>query len=443
MSIIVQPTAAGLITNAVTYNVANATNFFATIINHVTNAVPPTQADLAVGMTGLALAVVTNDLMTYSVNVTNLGPASASNVFLTNTLPSGLILKSVSPTNQSTSGSNLIFNLGTLTNGATKKFQITVVPTNAGVLTFSSVVNSTSVVDPNPTNNFASTNINVGTFIYGQLIATNVYNPQMTYDPQIGLMTNVIRLTNIGTNVVAGARVIVSGMTNWLFNAVGTNNGHPYVVYNAQLNPNQAVDLVLEIFVTGRTNITVTNYTAVFALPFLPAPSNNIPPVLPVIPPQMVNVQSLLTVTNTATEPNPNATTVGYGLVSPPTGMNISTNGIITWTPALNQSPSTNIITTVVTNSDLFDLVNPQLTATNSFTVIVIPLLLANPTCLANGEFQFVFSTGAGVNYAVQYSTNLVDWISIYSFTSPGGLITVQDPNAAASPWRFYRVRHN
>ena len=54
MSIIVKPTAAGLITNAVTYNVANATNFFATIINQVTNTVTPTQADLAVAITGPA-----------------------------------------------------------------------------------------------------------------------------------------------------------------------------------------------------------------------------------------------------------------------------------------------------------------------------------------------------------------------------------------------------
>jgi len=335
----------------------------------------------------------------------------------------------------------------------------------------------------------------------------------------------------------------VSGVTNWLYNAAGTNNGNPYVVCNAQLNPNQATNLVLEIFVPGRTNINVTNYTAVFVLPSLPVPSTNIPPVLLVIPPQTVNEQTLLTVTNTATEPNPNATTLGYGLVNPPTGMtidtngiitwtlaqnqspstntittvvtnsdpsdlvnpqltatnsftvivrevntapvlpviptqtfneqvlltvtntatnsnihatiigyalvsppagmSISTNGIITWTPARNQSPSTNTITTVVTNSDPFDLVNPQLTATNNFTVIVVPFILTGPTRLTNGEFQFVFNTGAGANYTVQYSTNLMDWISIYSFTSPGGLIPVQDPNAAASPWRFYRVRLN
>src|SRR5208283_4584954 len=79
---------------------------------------------------------------------------------------------------------------------------------------------------------------------------------------------------------------------------------------------------------------------------------------------------TLLTVTNTASETNLHAT-LGYTLVNPPAGAAIDTNGVITWTPSQNQSPSTNILTTVVTNTDLYDLVNPHLSATNSFTVVV------------------------------------------------------------------------
>jgi len=94
----------------------------------------------------------------------------------------------------------------------------------------------------------------------------------------------------------------------------------------------------------------------------------NVAPVLPAVPTQTVNKLTLLTVTNTAGESNIHAT-LGYALVSPPAGMSISANGIITWTPTEAQGPSTNVITTVVTNSDSFDAVNPHLTATNSFTV--------------------------------------------------------------------------
>src|SRR5208283_3719767 len=52
-------------------------------------------------------------------------------------------------------------------------------------------------------------------------------------------------------------------------------------------------------------------------------------------------------------------------------GATIDGNGIITWTPSQTQSPSTNTVTTVVTNTDPYDLINPHLSATNSFTVVV------------------------------------------------------------------------
>ena len=94
----------------------------------------------------------------------------------------------------------------------------------------------------------------------------------------------------------------------------------------------------------------------------------------PVLPPQNntnVNELAALVVTNTAGEPNIHSVTLGYGLLNPPAGATIDTNGIITWTPAQNQSPSTNVLITVVSNSNPYDTVNPTLTATNSFMVVV------------------------------------------------------------------------
>ena len=60
----------------------------------------------------------------------------------------------------------------------------------------------------------------------------------------------------------------------------------------------------------------------------------------------------------------PNA--VFYQLLNPPAGATINSNGVITWTPDESQGPSTNWITTVVS-----DLSDPPLYATNSFMVIV------------------------------------------------------------------------
>jgi uncharacterized repeat protein (TIGR01451 family) len=229
----------------------------------VTNPVPV--ADLTVVIIPPGSAVYTNDLVVYGVNVTNLGPSSVTNAMLTNTLPAGVGFKGLSPSGLAYTniGGKVVVNLGILTNQAFKNLKLTIQPTNAGVLPFLSVVATNGFLDPNPANNLASNNITVDSFIYDQLIATNF--SAMTYDPQTGLMKQTIRLTNIGTNAVASARVIVSGLTNWLYNAVGTNNGLPYVVYGATLDTNQAVNLGLEYFVPTRLPITVanSNYTAV------------------------------------------------------------------------------------------------------------------------------------------------------------------------------------
>ena len=51
--------------------------------------------------------------------------------------------------------------------------------------------------------------------------------------------------------------------------------------------------------------------------------------------------------------------------------MNISTNGIFTWTPSQSQSPGNYTVTVVAANTNAFDTNNPVLKATNSFTVAV------------------------------------------------------------------------
>lgn len=90
----------------------------------------------------------------------------------------------------------------------------------------------------------------------------------------------------------------------------------------------------------------------------------NSAPELPVQSNGTVAELTLLTVTNTAADPDPPHNALTYILVDPPSGATISTNGVITWTPAEAQGPSTNTLTTVVTDDG-------GLSATNSFTVIV------------------------------------------------------------------------
>jgi uncharacterized repeat protein (TIGR01451 family) len=214
------------------------------LLESVTN--PVIQADLGVAMTGPGQTVIANNLMTYSVTVTNLGPNAAPNVMFTNTLPPGVI--AISPTNQ-TGGSNLIYNLGTLINSSYTNLQFTVKPTNVGVQLFSASVGAPGVLDTNTANNFAGTNITVTNYLPGTLVAfTN--SPQII-NFQNALTEQSITLSNAGASSVPAAMVVVTGLTNQLFNAAGTNNGSPFVYYSAPLAAGQSASLLLQFYPRG------------------------------------------------------------------------------------------------------------------------------------------------------------------------------------------------
>ena len=258
LTVTVEPTAVGFITNIVTVASAYTTNTASmNVVVEVTNLV--ILADLGVTMTWPAQAVITNDWMTYGVTVTNLGPSAAPNVILTNTLPAGVV--SIFPTNQS---SNMIFNLGTLADGGYTNLQFTVEPTNAGVLLFSASVGSSGVLDTNTANNFASTNITVTNYLSGMLVA--VTNSAQSTNFVNGLLEQTITVSNAGLSSVPAVRIVVTSLTNRLFNAVGTNNGNPFVYYSTNLTAGQSVNLLLQYF--PRKSFPFTNaQLSAFAVP--------------------------------------------------------------------------------------------------------------------------------------------------------------------------------
>ncbi|HEV2692130.1 MAG TPA: hypothetical protein VG347_04475, partial [Verrucomicrobiae bacterium] len=95
-----------------------------------------------------------------------------------------------------------------------------------------------------------------------------------------------------------------------------------------------------------------------------------VPPVLPVIPDQLIPGGMTLIVTNTATDTNAGAALI-YTLVNPPAGATIDANGIITYVTTTNIAPTNVVITTIVTDT------SAQLSATNSFNVFVLPSLVS------------------------------------------------------------------
>lgn len=221
-----------------------------------TNVVVP--VNLAVAINGPVQAVITNDYMTYNVIVTNATGSSVSDVMLTNVLPAGVIFKSVSPSNLklSTVRSNQIFSLGTLPVSGLTNVAVTIEPTNAGVLTLSAFIGSSSGTNLNSTNSFATTNITVMDYLPGTL--TIVTNSALTLNPQNLLMEQSVLVSNTGATNVPAARIVVSGLTKEsLFNAVGTNNGNPFVYYSAPLSTGQSESLLLQY--APRASFILTN----------------------------------------------------------------------------------------------------------------------------------------------------------------------------------------
>ncbi len=267
MTVSAKPTVAGLITNLVTAysQTFSYTNASTNLVIQVTNPIVPS-ADLGVAITGPPQTVITNDITTYGIIATNLGPGSAPNIFLTNTLPAGVLFLGVSPANLSytLAGSNMVFNLGTLANGSSTNLQIAIEPTNPGSMTLSASIFSASVLDTNTANNFASTNIPVIAYLPGTLLA--VTNSGQTINLQNGLEEQSILLTNAGTNDVPAARIVVTGLTKQLFNAVGTNNGAPFVYYSTALPAGQSVNMLLQYAPRGAFTFTNGQLNA-FAVP--------------------------------------------------------------------------------------------------------------------------------------------------------------------------------
>jgi hypothetical protein len=89
-------------------------------------------------------------------------------------------------------------------------------------------------------------------------------------------------------------------------------------------------------------------------------------PILTVPADQTIDEQVLWTGSATAMDSDLPANMLTFELVAGPTGLTVSSNGVISWTPTEAQGPSTNLVTVRV-----FDGGTPRLNATNSFTLTV------------------------------------------------------------------------
>ncbi len=165
---------------------------------------------------------------------------------------------------------------------------------------------------------------------------------------------------------------------------------------------------------------------------------NNAPTLTPVTD-ATVNVGVTVNKTNVAADLDAPAQTLVFSLLSGPGSVGAGT-GVFSWRPQVGNADTTNIIKVVVTDNGA-----PNLSATNTFTVIVNPLTQpdAGSPAYAGGQFSLTVNGQVGPDYALQVSTDLASgvWTTLLTTNSPPSPFTFEDPNAGAQPMQFYRIK--
>src|SRR5208337_4026558 len=153
---------------------------------------------------------------------------------------------------------------------------------------------------------------------------------------------------------------LVNGPTNAVIDANGIITWTPVM---SQVPSTNVITTLVSDYDPYAVNEQVLSATNTFSVVVLAVHTG---PTLPSQNNQTINELATLEVTNTATDSDIPALTLSYQLVVAPVGATISSNGIIIWTPSQSQAPSTNVFTTIVSDSG-----TPSLSSTNSFTVVV------------------------------------------------------------------------
>jgi hypothetical protein len=262
--------------------------------------------------------------------------------------------------------------------------------------------------------------LNATTWLYG-------WTPQMA--PNI--LTNPVSL-NVNGGQSATFTVSATGIPDpsyqWLKN--GTNlvgqTGASLTINNANVN-----DAATYSVIVSNTAGSVTSSTAVLAV------GHTAPTLVPVSD-QTINAGITLNVTNVATDPDVPPQVLTFALLSAPVNATLdSDTGIFTWRATVASAGTTNPVTLTVTDNG-----SPNLSATNSFNVIVNPVAppATSSASYAGGQFSLTVNGDFGPDYILQVSTNLVDWQGLFTNSSPSLPFTFVDTNAAAVPAQFYRV---
>jgi uncharacterized repeat protein (TIGR01451 family) len=456
LAILVTPTVAGTLTNIATVSSSTpdidptGSNHTATVI---TTIAPPAQADLALVLTENSASIVLGSNVTYTLLVTNLGPASAPDVVLDDTLPLGAAYVS-STTSQGTvtpNSGSVHWNFGALASQGFATATLVVTPSSAGTLTNSGTVTLVPqgfpVFDPNLANNAASIVAAVTTPITNTPPTALVLTAFGTPNP-VTVGSNLLYFVTL-TNSMANAQqvqltdTLPPGVT--FVTAAITNSGTPFSapLYSNNVVTTEAAGFAsnstatLVIRVTPTVTGTLTNLaTVTSATPDIdPTGSNLLASVTTsVTPPAVIVTNAPVQVLGPITF-NPQTglyqqsilftnlsgvtdTAVRVAVLDLPSGVVLyNATGTNNGTPYVEYDQTVASGSGVVFLLEYYDATRQPFVSTN-FLASVVPAqqppvpngtaltLDANGVFISQGRLTIEFATIPGKTYVVQYSTN-------------------------------------
>ena len=183
---------------------SNAANNNAT--NTVTLAGVAASADVNASISANKSTVSTGDAVTFTLTANNKGPQDATSTQLSTTFPSGISLSSATCSPNGAASSPLVWNLGTLTAGATQTctVQASVTAVSSMSLTSTSTISS-AVADPVPGNNSDSVTLTLQQMSQAANLGIHVTGPTAGHIYAPGDTLNLtVTVSNTGLGAASG-----------------------------------------------------------------------------------------------------------------------------------------------------------------------------------------------------------------------------------------------